>query len=216
MKHRLREPAPLLRGYGLSPRLLLIVIGLLRALQAVGETSAADAGGGMRWQAEKVFQFSARTDHASTLGQLERRDAIVSTTHLRFKSSVRPITAGLMLEYAFVDRHADTLLVAGMFTYKQSQWTVSASPYYVRTVHRAAGDWRYWGSVRRQVTPRHSVGIELFGALETGRLAKWMVGYSATITGSLSFSLSAGSAFDVGPDWMARTSLTWRPRSSRN
>lgn len=214
MKQRPRRRASL-RSCGLPLRSLVVAIGFLSALQAVGETAAASAGEHPRWRGETVFQFSARADYARTQGHVTRRDATVSTTHLRFKSLVWPLTAGLMLEYSAVDEQADTLLVAGMFSYKMSRWTVSASPFYMRTAQRATGDWRYWGSVRRHITPRHSVGVELFGALETGRLTKWTVGYSATITKSLSVSVSAGSGFNAGPDWMARTSLTWRPRPGR-
>jgi len=200
-----------LRSRGLALRSLVVAIGLLGALQATGATPAISAVEAARWRGETVFQFSVRTDYASTRGHLRRRDAIVGTTHLRFKSPARPLTAGLMIEYAAFDEQADTLLVAGMFTYRMSKWTVSASPYHVRTAQRAAGDWRYWGSVRRHITPRYSVAVELFGALETGKPTKWTLGYSAAITETLSVSVSAGSVFDAGPDWIARTSLSWRP-----
>lgn len=204
-----------LRRCRIPLRLLVAAVGLLTALQATGETPGSSAGENTRWRGETVLQFSARADYTGTQGHVTRRDAMVSTMHLRFASLSHPVTAGLMFEYSAIKEQTDTLLVAGMFTYKMARWTVSASPFYMRTAQRAAGDWRYWGSVRRHITPRHSVGVELFGALDTGRPTKWTVGYSATITETLSVSVSAGSRFDAGPDWVARTSLTWRPRPGR-
>jgi hypothetical protein len=214
VKYQLSRRASL-RSCGFPLRLLVAGIGLLSALQATGETAATSAGENTRWRGETVLQFSARADYASKQGHVTRRDATVSTMYLRFNSLVRPVTAGLMLEYSAVDEQADTLLVAGMFTYKQSKWTASASPFYVRTAQSASGSWRYWGSVRRRITSRQSLSVELFGALETGRLTKWMVGYAATITATLSVSVSAGASFNAGQDWLARTSLTWRPRPGR-
>jgi hypothetical protein len=191
---------------------LLVAIGLLSALPARGETAASSPGEEARWQPKTVLQFAVRADYVGAQSRATRRDAVVGTAHLRFESPARPLTAGLMIEYRIVDEQADTLLVAGMFTYQRRKWTAAASPYYQRTAQRAGADWHYWGSVRRYIASRHALGVELFGALETGRPAKWMLGYYGTITESLSVSVAAGSGFDAGPDWVASTSVTWRPR----
>jgi hypothetical protein len=204
------------RGRGFAFASLTTAAGLLNALPAAAETIAMNTGESARWQPETVVQFSVRTDYASTRGHLTTRDATVGTMHLRLRSSIRPVTAGLMFEVSAIDEQADTLLIAGMFTCKISKWTAAVSPFYTRKVQRAAGNWRYWGSVRRQITPRHSVGVELFGALETGRPTKWLLGYSAAITETLSVSVAAGRGLDVGPDWLARAALTWRPRLGRH
>jgi hypothetical protein len=196
-------------------RSLFVAIGLLSTLQASGEAAATSPGDEARWQAETVFQLTERSDHARTQGHLRRLGAVVGTTHLRFASPARPIIAGLMIEYQSIDGEDDTLLVGGMFTYKMPKWTASASPFYKRTAEHAAGDWHYWGGVRRRISSHHSLGIELFGALDTGKPAKWLLGYYGTITETLSVGVAVGSVFDAGPDWVARTSVTWRPRSDR-
>jgi len=214
MRDRTRKRASL-PDVSFLPRLLLVAIGLLSTLQARGETTATNPSEEARWQAETVFQFAARTDYASTQGHVRRRDAMVGAAQLRFASPERPIVAGLMIEYRFVDDKADTLRVAGMFSYKMRKWTASASPFYQRTAQRAAGDWHYWSSFRRHIAGRHSLGVELFGALDTGRPTKWMLGYDGAITETLSVGVAAGAGFNGGPDWVARTSLTWRPRPGR-
>jgi hypothetical protein len=194
---------------------LLVAIALLSTPQARGETDAMSADDEAQWHAETVFQIAARTDYSSTQDRLRRRHAIVGTTQLRFTSPARPIVAGLMIEYQWVDEHADALLVAGLLTYKMPKWTAAAGPYYKKAAQHAAGDWHYWGSVRRRIANRQSLGVEIFGALETGRPAKWLVGYYGTITETLSVSVAAGTEFDAGPDWVARTSVMWRPRLAR-
>jgi hypothetical protein len=214
MKHRPRRRASL-PGVSFLPRALLAAIGLLSSLQSWGEAAETSLGAQARWQPQTVFQIAARADFVRAQGHVTRRDAITGTTHLRFASPARPITAGLMIEYRLIDEQADTLLVAGMFTYKVSKWTAAASPFYTRSAQRPAGEWDYWFSVRRHIATRHALGVELLGALETGRAAKWMVGYYGTITETLSVSVTAGSGFDAGPDWVAVTALTWRPRPDR-
>jgi hypothetical protein len=213
MTHRPKRRAPLSTSGSLA-RALLVAIGLLGALHARGETVATSRGEAQR-RAQTVFQLAARADYVGTAGHARRRDAIAGSTNLRFASPARPIVAGLMIEYRFVDEQADTLLVGGMFTYKKAEWSAAASPYYKKTEHRAAGDWHYWASARRNVTPRHALGVELFGALETGRPAKWTLGYYGAITETLFVSVTAGSAFDADVDWVAGTSVTWRPRPGR-
>ena len=213
MTHRPERRAPP-SSVGALPRSLLVAMGLLAALHARGETIATSRGAA-RWQAETVFQLAARADYVGSEGRARRRDAIAGSTSLRFASPARRLAAGLMIEYRFVDEQADTLLVGGMFTYKKAKWTAAASPYYKKTEHRAAGDWHYWASARRNVTRRHALGVELFGVLETGRPAKWTLGYYGAITETLFVSVTAGSAFDAGMDWVAGTSLTWRPRPGR-
>lgn len=195
---------------------LLVAIGLLGTLRAKAETATTNPGNDALWRAETVFQVAVRTDYASTQGLVTRRDAIAATTHLRFVPRARPYTAGLMIEYQFVDQRADTLLVAGMFTYKTLKWTAAASPFYKRSTQPSGSDWHYWGTLRRQTTSRHSLGVELFGALESGGPSKWTLGYYGKVSETLSVSVTAGSGFGAGPDWVAGTSLTWRPRPSRH
>jgi drug/metabolite transporter (DMT)-like permease len=173
MKHRPKEQASLPK-VGLLPRSLLVATLLLSAPHVRGETSPGEEA---RWQAKTVFELAARVDYVSAEGHVSRRDAIVGSAHLRFASPTRPTVAGLMVEYRFRDVQADTLLVAGVFAYGTPKWTAAASPFYKRTNDRDAGDWNYWASVRRHFAIRHALGVELFGALDTGRPEKWMLGY---------------------------------------
>lgn len=214
MRRRSRRQASL-PDIGFPLRVLLVATGLLSALHARGEMVATSPGEEARWQAKAVFELGARADYVGAQGHVGRRDAVVGSMYLRFASPARPIIAGLMIEYRLVDEQADTLLVAGMFTYEMPKWTAAASPFYKKTAHRAAGDWDYWASVRRHIAGHHALGVELFGALETGRPEKWLLGYYGAITETLSVSVAAGSGFGAGPDWVARTSVTWRPRPGR-
>lgn len=193
---------------------LVVAIGLLGPLQASGQSAATNRRDEARWRGEAVFQFAARADYASEQGGVGRRDAFVGTAHLRFASPARPIVAGIMVEYGLIDEYANTLLVAGTFSYELSKWTAAAGPFYKRAV-RGVGEWQYWCGARRHIADRHAIGVELFGSLDTGRPAKWMLGYYGTITETLSFDVAAGSGIAAGPHWVARTSVTWRPRLNR-
>jgi hypothetical protein len=200
---------------GFLPRATLVAIGVLSALQARGETAAPSPGAEPRWPAAIEFELAARTDYVGGPVDVRKRDVVAASTNLRFASPARPIIAGLLIEYRVGDERADELLVAGVFTYKLSKWTAAASPFYKSLAHGDDGDWSYWASVRRHIAGRHALGIELFGALDTGRPRKWMLGYYGTVTEALSVSVSAGSGFDAGLDWVASTSVTWRPRRAR-
>jgi hypothetical protein len=193
-------------------RSLLVATLLSSAVHARSVTAATSSDEEARWRGEAVFQLAARADYAGTQGQVSRREAVVGSAQLRFASPARPISAGLMIEHRFVAEQADTLLVAGVLTYKMPTWTATASPFYKRTEHRGAGEWDYWASVRRHVASRHGLGIELFGSLGTGRAEQWTLGYYGTMTETLSVSVLAGAGFDSGPDWMARATVTWKLR----
>lgn len=203
-------------GSAFPLRLLLVATLLLSAVHAQGVTAATSSGEEALWRAEAVFQLAARADYAGTEGHVRRRESVIGSAHLRFASRARPISAGLMIEHRFVDEQPDTLLVAGVFTYKIPKWTATASPFYKRTEHRDAGDWDYWASARRHISSRNALGAELFGTLDTGRAEQWMLGYYGTITETLSVSVLAGSGFDSGPDWVARAAVTWRLRPSHH
>jgi len=215
MKHRPRRPASR-PTIGFTARWLVCAIGLLATLRAQGEMTAPSLGESARWRGTTVLQLGARADYAGNQGQARRRDAIVFSTHLRFASPTRPVTAGLLAEYRLVDERAHTLLIAGMFTYEKPKWTVAASPYYRRTERSSTGDWSYWATLRRHIADRHSLGVEIFGALDTGRPEKWTLGYYGNLTKTLSVSVTAGSGFRAGPDWVAGTSVVWRTRLSRH
>jgi hypothetical protein len=188
---------------------LLLAVGWLCVLPANGETVAmrrADA------HAQLAFQAAVRSDYKETGGRADRHDALVLTTHVRRPSPPRRVAASLMIEYSALDDGRDTLLVAGMFTRKKAQWTAAASPFYKTALRTGEGHWHYWGGIRRQVSSRHSFGVELFGSLETQALAKWLLGYTGTISDSVSVSFAVGSGIGDGPDRVARSSIVWRPR----
>jgi len=210
----MRRPEPRRTSQAKShPRLkgLLVAIGFLTALQASGQSTIANPIDGARRRADAAYQISARADYTGERDRVTRRDAFVATTHLRFASPARPVAAGLMVEYRLSDGQADRLLIGGMFSYRLPGWTIATSPFYNQTMH-GTGVWQYWCRGRRHITDRHAIDVELFGSLETGRPGKWMLGYFRSVTESLSVNVAAGSRFDAGSDWLARTSVTWRPR----
>jgi hypothetical protein len=161
-----------------------------------------------------VHQVSVRSDYTKIRGHADRRDALVLSTHLRRASNVRPNTVGVVLEYSLVDG-PDTVLVGGMVTHRAAKWAVAASPFYKKTLRTGSGQWYGWGSVRRQISDRHALGIEVFASLETQRPSKWLLGYTGTISESVSVGIAAGSGFGDGPDRVVRGSVVWRPRGTR-
>jgi hypothetical protein len=191
----------------------LLAAGLMYLSPAVSEAGAARHGGDARTQA--VLQVAARSDYTKTEEHAERRDALVLSTHVRRASNARPYSVGVLVEYSLVDAGPDTLLVGGMFTRKAAKWTAAASPFYKKTLRTDKGQWYYWGSLRRQISERHSLGIEAFGSIETHKPSKWLLGYTGTISKSVSVSIAAGSGFGNGPDRVARGSVVWRPRGTR-
>jgi len=192
---------------------LLLAAALMCISAARSEAATAHHRGDARTQA--VAQVAARADYVKTEEHAERHDALVLTTHVRRASKARPYSAGLVLEYSFVDDAPDTLLLGGMFTRKTAKWTAAASPFFKRTFRTGTGQWYGWGSLRRQVAKRHSLGVEVYGSMETYRPTKWLLGYTGTISESVSVSLAVGSGFGDGPERVARGSIVWRPQRTR-
>jgi hypothetical protein len=159
MRHRPKRRASLPHTSA-RPRSLLVASGLLSALQARSETTATNPGDEALWRAETVFQVVVRSDYGDTPGHVTRLDAILATTHLRFSSPARPCIAGLMIEYRLIHQRADTLLVAGMFTYKTPKWA-AATVSETLSVSVAAGSGFDAGTdavARTSVTWRHRPG----------------------------------------------------------
>jgi hypothetical protein len=59
------------------------------------------------------------------------------------------------------------------------------------------------------------VGVEVLEPIGTNKPAKWLLGYSGTISESVSVNLAVGSELGDGADRVARGSVAWRPRGLR-
>jgi len=211
MRHYTEERA--LSNLRAVAKSLLLATGLMCTSPASGEEAAAHHNGHARAQA--VFQVAVRSDYKETNEHVERQRALVLATHVRRTSTARPSSAGLVLEYSVVDAGPDTLLLGGMFTHKRGKWAAAASPFYKGTPRTRTGQWYGWGNLRRQVATRHSLGLEVLEPIGTNKPAKWLLGYSGTISESVSVSLAVGAELGDGADRVARGSVVWRPRGSR-
>jgi hypothetical protein len=185
---------------------VLLASALMCISPARGEDAATNHG------SDVAFQVAVRSDYKKTDEHAERQRALVLATHLRRASTTRPYSAGLVLEYSFVDDGRDTLLLGGMFTHRRGKWAAAASPFYKGTPRTRTGQWYGWGSLRRQVTKRHSLGVEVLRPIGTDKPAKWLLGYSGTISESVSLNLAVGSELGDGADRVVRGSVVWRPR----
>ena len=173
----------------------------------------AEAIEGQSRQSSAALRVGVRSDHALTADRATRRTAITAAAQWRLASLGR-YGAALVVEYHFVREQGGTLLIGPMFSRQTARWSVAASPFFKQT-ESAAGSWLYWGSVRRRVTERHEIGMELYGSLATLRGGKWLVGYYGRVSDALSINLSVGAGLDNGPDRVARTTIVWQLRPKR-
>jgi len=178
----------------------------LASLAAVGETPAR-AGSEPLHASVRV---GARSDYAESRGKASRHEALVLSAKLSSPSANGRSSKGVLVEYRLRDDGVQLLLAGGMFDFSRARWSVAASPFYQRPLDGGPGKWRYWGNVRARLTPRQSLGLEVYGSADTGKPSKWLLAYSGTVSTSLSVSFAVGAGVDVGPDLATRTIVTWR------
>jgi len=164
---------------------------------------------------EATSQLGVRSDYSERRDTVTRRAAVVVKTSVNATSSESQFSPSLLIESRLFDDGQHTLIAAGMLSYRKANWTAVAGPFYQWTTHAADGRWQYWGNVRRQLGPRHSLGVELYGSIETLEPTKWLLAYSGTISKPLSVSVAVGAGFDSGPDLAIRTTAMWRLGAAR-
>ena len=155
-------------------------------------------------------QLGVRSDYSERRDTVTRRSALVVKTSVNATSSERSFSPSALIESRLFDDGQHTFIAAGMLSYRNANWTAVAGPFYHWTVHATDGRWQYWGNVRRQLGPRHSLGVELYGSIETHEPTKWLLAYSGSISRPLSVSVAVGAGFDAGPDLVIRTTAMWR------
>ena len=202
------------RRSGLAPVLLWAALGnaVLCADQVKGEP-AANAEPARRPLLNAVSHLAVRSDYSETAGHAARHDALVLNTQLSLVSSERSFSPGFMVEGRLADDGRQTVIAAGMFSYTTARWTLTASPFYERTF--PADRWLYWGNARRELAPRHSLGLELYGSIGTLKPSKWLLAYSASVSRPLTVSVAIGSGVGPGPDLVTRTIVSWQLSASR-
>lgn len=160
-------------------------------------------------------QLGVRSDYSEREDTVSRRAALVVKASLNATSSESSFSPSLLIESRLLDDGQHTLIAAGTLSYRKARWTAVAGPFYQWTVHAVDGRWQYWGNVRRQLGPRHSLGVELYGSIETHEPTKWLLAYSGSISKPLSVSVAVGAGFDAGPDLAIRTTAMWRLGAAR-
>ena len=178
----------------------------LVSLAVADETPASAEGELLR----TIVRVVARSDYLESGGKAARHEALVLKTQLSSASTQRALSPGVVVEYRLRDDGRRMLLAGGMFDFVWTRWAVAASPFYQRPFDGGAGQWLYWGNVRRRLTSRQSLGLEVYGSVDTGEPSKWLLAYSKTLSESLSVSFATGSGVDAGRDRMTRTMVIWR------
>jgi len=195
-------------------RWLVLGITILVAHPVRSEGFAASSGqsrAGLR----VASQIGVRLDYSEAGGHGTSRDALVLKTQVGGAAGERSFSTGVLIEARVFDDGQQTLIAAGMLNYTRARWTMTASPFYERTLEAAGGRWLYWGNARRELTPRHSLGLELYGSIETHRPTKWLVAYSAVVSRRLTVSVAIGAGVGSGPDLLTRTTVSWRLGAAR-
>ena len=198
----------------LGLRWLAFEIAMLVAHPVMGEGSAVNAAqsrAGLR----VASQIGVRLDYSDVGGHGTSREALVLKTQVGRALGGRSFSTSVLVEARAFDDGQQTLIAAGMFDYTRAPWTMTASPFFERTLQAAGGRWLYWGNVRRELTPRQSLGFELYGSIETHKPTKWLLVYSAGVSKPLTVSVAIGAGVGPGPDLVTRTIVSWRLGAAR-
>ena len=200
-----------LSDLGAALRTLTLAIAILCANQGRSESVAANPEPS---RLHIASQIGLRMDYNETGGQGARRDALLLRTLVSPAANARSFSTALLLECRLGDDSRQTLIAAGMFNYTIARWRLTASPFYERTAP-ADGRWLYWGNVRRELAPRHSLSLEAYGSVDTRKPSKWLLVYAANVSSPLTVSVAIGSGIGSGPDLVTRTIVTWRFGAAR-
>ena len=202
-------------GLGVTLHWLLLSASMFFANHVKSEGLEAGQSPSVPLEISATSQLGVRSDYSERRDTVSRRAALVVKTSVNVTSSESSFSPGLLIESRLLDDGQHTLIAAGLLSYRKARWTAVAGPFYQWTVHAADGRWQYWGNVRHQLGPRHSLGVELYGSIETREPTKWLLAYSGSISKPLSVSVAVGAGFDAGPDLAIRTTAMWRLGAAR-
>jgi hypothetical protein len=197
------------RSEGIASLVWLVVLATANEGPACGEGVSAHGQPSLSRPLHTIVQVAARSDYVESQGRGARHETLALKTKLSRISNKPAAAPALLIEYRLRDDGLRMLLVGGMFALDWARWTVAGSPFFQQTRH-GDGRWLYWVNLRRQLTPRHSLGVEVYGSVDAHRPSKWLLAYSGTVSKTLSVSFAVGSSVDSGPDLVTRAMVTWR------
>jgi hypothetical protein len=140
-------------------------------------------------------------------------ESIAPAVHFRLTPRAQAASFGLSAEYAFAHdaESADIANIVAVAGYEGNGWMAAGNVSFEKP-SGLSGEWGYSFGVRRNVSARHGIGLEVVGSFENDGYGEAMVGYYAELSKQFTFNAGLGAGFDGGPDVAAHMTVIWQFR----
>ena len=164
--------------------------------------------GATDWMTVELHAHYEKEDGASS-----QYESVAPALHFRLTPRGQAFSIGVSTEYeiAHASDDEDVVEMSAIFGYEGSQWIASGNLLYEKP-SGISGEWGYAAGVRRALSEKHSVGLELLGSLESQGSSEMILGYYGEFSDQFSFNIGVGAGVDDGPDRSARMAFIWRFR----
>ena len=105
--------------------------------------------------------------------------------------------------------HGDDFLVSGVVGYEHKLWAAAANLLYERAEGSSA-EWGYAAGIRRNLTAKHAIGVEMLGTFEEHGNSEVLVAYYGQLSDRFWLNAGIGKRIDEGPDHAAHFSVIYR------
>ena len=163
------------------------------------------------WGMTDRVALEAHAHYAKEDGGSFEYESVAPAVHFRLSPMGKALSFGVSAEYAFESGHdgRDVVVAAGVVGYERNGW-IAAGNLLLEKRSGSSGEWGYAAGIRRTLTPKHGVGLELRDAFDGGDRSEVLIGYYGELAPRFSVTAGIGSGIDEGPDHTAHATLIWR------
>ena len=175
-----------------------------------GEESETEIEPAALWGVTNRIALETHAHFAKESGESFGYEAVAGAAHFLLSPLSRELSYGMSVEYEVGSgHHGDDFLVSGVVGYEHKLWAAAANLLYERAEGSSA-EWGYAGGVRRNLTSRHAIGIEMQGTFEEHGNSEVLVAYYGQLREKFWINAGIGKRIDEGPDHAAHLSFIYR------
>ena len=175
-----------------------------------GDVSETELEPAALWGVTNRVALETHAHFTKAGGESLGYEAVAGASHFLLSPLSRELSYGVSVEYAVGSGHnGDDFAVSGVVGYEHKRWAAAANLVYERA-EASSAEWGYAAGVRRNLTPKHAIGVEMVGTFEQHGNSELLVGYYGQLSERFWLNAGIGKRIDEGPDHAAHVSFIYR------
>ncbi len=162
------------------------------------------------WGVTNRIALETHAHFAKASGESFDYESVAGAAHFLLSPLSRELSYGMSVEYAVGSGdHGDDFAVSGVVGCEHKRWAAAANLMYERA-EGSPPEWGYAAGIRRNLTPKHAIGVEAQGTFEERSNSELLVAYYGQLGDKFWLNAGLGKRIDEGPDHAAHFTFIHR------